>query len=684
MTRDTLQRPGSHSKLLGLDSNTFLEYLCNLSAMYDQHHKRSVEPLRVNWLQGSQSPPPGRLEPPPRRRLAPLDRRRSEAGPRRPSRRRRGGGGGASGTSPAASSTTTPTSGGHGGLRWRTGAEADEEGGGGLWASARPCGTPRETRARTSNGRYELRDCDDLGDECHCTACGARRHSNPCCECIMASGFLPRVRVVRQPAGRAGQRPGAAGAAHQATTELSVAGCVHSCATLASPDRRRLGPYLLLIASVDLHTRAEYFNHAIDWQTGAGCGLAGFLSVFASQLSVYTLTIITLERWYAIAFAMRLDRKLRLQHAAAAMLAGWTCCVLLALLPLVGVSGYGKVSICLPMDTRSAAAHAYIVSVLVLNMAAFAVVCGCYVKIYCTVRNPHYRSRSKDTNIAKRMAVLIFTDFLCMAPISFYAMSAVLDRPLITVSNSKILLVLFFPLNSCANPFLYAIFTKAFRGDVFILLSKVGLCQRQAQLFRGQTVSSSKVGGSSAVAATTCQWWRDRGGQDKKNKKQQQQQKKKKKLMTTMMGGRKVGARETAAAGGGGGGDQGEEVPIHRGGGGGGETRRRVVVAGTQQPATPQQRQPPAAAAAAAAAAQRPGSRQRVSGHVSPSGNTSGNLPPSGGSVGTQWVWLSVVQRVVEETGGGRVWTGGDGVDGVDRVFCEEIFGREPLRGALG
>ncbi|KAJ0061060.1 hypothetical protein NL108_005866 [Boleophthalmus pectinirostris] len=202
-----------------------------------------------------------------------------------------------------------------------------------------------------------------------------------------------------------------------------------------------MGIYLLLIASVDLHTRSEYFNHAIDWQTGPGCGLAGFFTVFASELSVYTLTVITLERWYAITFAMRLDRKLRLHHAAVVMVAG----------------------------------------------------------IYCAVHNPHYHSGSKDTNIAKRMAVLIFTDFLCMAPISFYAMSAVMDRPLITVSNSKILLVLFYPLNSCANPFLYAIFTKAFRGDVFILLSKVGLCQQRAQLFRGQTVSSKGSSGTSQI-----------------------------------------------------------------------------------------------------------------------------------------------------------------------------------------
>ncbi|XP_006884695.1 PREDICTED: thyrotropin receptor [Elephantulus edwardii] len=250
-----------------------------------------------------------------------------------------------------------------------------------------------------------------------------------------------------------------------------------------------MGMYLILIASVDLYTHSEYYNHAIDWQTGPGCNTAGFFTVFASELSVYTLTVITLERWYAITFAMRLDRKIRLRHAYAIMVGGWLCCFLLAVLPLLGISSYAKVSICLPMDTDTPLALAYIVLVLLLNIVAFVIVCFCYIKIYLTVRNPHYKPGDKDTKIAKRMAVLIFTDFLCMAPISFYALSALMNKPLITVTNSKILLVLFYPLNSCANPFLYAIFTKAFQRDVFILLSKFGICKHQAQAYKGQRVS---------------------------------------------------------------------------------------------------------------------------------------------------------------------------------------------------
>ncbi|XP_071238663.1 thyrotropin receptor-like [Salvelinus alpinus] len=257
-----------------------------------------------------------------------------------------------------------------------------------------------------------------------------------------------------------------------------------------------MGVYLLLIASVDLYTRSQYHHYAIDWQTGAGCQLAGVLTVFASELSVYTLTAITLQRWHAITFAMRPERKVRLRHIVVLMLAGWLLCLVLAVLPLAGVSSYQRVSICLPMDTDSTAAMVYVVTLLMLNVLAFVLVSVCYVHIYCMVHNPQHPSSRGDASMAKRMAVLIFTNFLCLAPISFYGLSAALHHPLITVTDSKVLLVLFYPLNSCANPFLYGILTRAFHGDVLILLSRLGLCQRQAQLYRGaQSDVGSPTGG---------------------------------------------------------------------------------------------------------------------------------------------------------------------------------------------
>ncbi|TNN45045.1 Thyrotropin receptor [Liparis tanakae] len=250
-----------------------------------------------------------------------------------------------------------------------------------------------------------------------------------------------------------------------------------------------MGVYLLLVASVDLYTRSYYHRYAIAWQTEGGCNLAGAISVFGCELSVYTLTLISLQRWHAIFYAMRADRRVRLRHAAALMLAGWLLCATLAVLPLVGVSSYQKVSICLPMDTEKPAARAYVVSLLMLNVVAFTVVSLCYLHIYLMVHNPRHQSSRADTSMAKRMALLVFTNFLCLAPICFYGLFAVLHQPLMTITDSKVLLVLFYPLNSCAHPFFYALLTKAFHRDILMLLSRMGLCQRQAHLYRSHLVS---------------------------------------------------------------------------------------------------------------------------------------------------------------------------------------------------
>uniref|UniRef100_A0A4W5KNX1 Lutropin-choriogonadotropic hormone receptor n=1 Tax=Hucho hucho TaxID=62062 RepID=A0A4W5KNX1_9TELE len=259
-----------------------------------------------------------------------------------------------------------------------------------------------------------------------------------------------------------------------------------------------IGIYLLMIAAVDLHTRGHYSEHAIDWQTGAGCSAAGFLSVFGGELSVYTLSTITLERWHTITHALQLEKRLGLAQAAGIMVGGWLICLGMAMLPLVGVSSYSRVSMCLPMDVKTPLAQAFILLLLLFNVGAFLVVCVCYVLIYLAVRNPQFPSRSADAKIAKRMAVLIFTDLLCMAPISFFAISAAFKVPLITVTNSKILLVLFFPINSCANPFLYAIFTKAFRKDVYLLLSNMGCCENKANMYRMKANCSDNLVKSSS------------------------------------------------------------------------------------------------------------------------------------------------------------------------------------------
>ncbi|XP_025104650.1 uncharacterized protein LOC112570446 [Pomacea canaliculata] len=252
-----------------------------------------------------------------------------------------------------------------------------------------------------------------------------------------------------------------------------------------------MGLYLLLLASIDVHSLGEYFTHAVSWQNDGGCQVAGFLTVFSSELSVFVLMVITVERWYAISYAIHLTKRLRIKQAWGLMLTGWLYASTMALLPLVGVSGYGAVSMCLPMEAKDIWDKLYIVAILLLNGLAFTVICGCYISMFMKVRASDTMARSNDATIAKRMSILVLTNFICWAPIAFFGLTASFGFPMIDISNSKILLVFFYPLNSCANPFLYVILTKQFRKDVFILLGRYGVCTQRANQYKGTLTRKS-------------------------------------------------------------------------------------------------------------------------------------------------------------------------------------------------
>lgn len=51
-----------------------------------------------------------------------------------------------------------------------------------------------------------------------------------------------------------------------------------------------MGSYLLLIAIVDWYYRGIYSVHDSYWRSSNLCSLAGFISTFSSELSVFTLT----------------------------------------------------------------------------------------------------------------------------------------------------------------------------------------------------------------------------------------------------------------------------------------------------------------------------------------------------------------------------------------------------------
>ncbi|XP_076163087.1 G-protein coupled receptor rickets isoform X2 [Ptiloglossa arizonensis] len=256
-----------------------------------------------------------------------------------------------------------------------------------------------------------------------------------------------------------------------------------------------MGIYLGLLAVVDASTLGEFRMYAIPWQMSAGCQLAGFLGVLSSELSVYTLAVITLERNYAITHAMHLNKRLSLKHAGYIMTVGWCFALAMATLPLFGVSDYRKFAICLPFETNGNASLAYVIFLMLINGVAFLILMGCYLKMYCAIRGSQAWN-SNDSRIAKRMALLVFTDFLCWSPIAFFSLTATFGLQLVSLEQAKVFAVFVLPLNSCCNPFLYAILTKQFKKDCVLICKAIeesrvtrgiGRCRHSSNFSNRQT-----------------------------------------------------------------------------------------------------------------------------------------------------------------------------------------------------
>ncbi|XP_042229010.1 leucine-rich repeat-containing G-protein coupled receptor 5-like isoform X2 [Homarus americanus] len=259
-----------------------------------------------------------------------------------------------------------------------------------------------------------------------------------------------------------------------------------------------MGLYLGFLAVVDASTLGEFRMYAIPWQTSVGCQVAGFLGVLSCELSVYTLTVITMERNYAITHAMHLNKRLSLRHAAYIMVLGWLFACTMALLPLIGVSDYRKFAVCLPIETKGAGLG-YVVFLMFINGVAFLILMGCYLKIYCAIRGSQAWN-SNDSRIAKRMALLVFTDFICWAPIAFFSLTAAFGLQLISLKEAKVFTVFILPFNSCCNPFLYALLTKQFKKDCVMLCKTIeesrvtrgiGRCRHSSNFSNRQTPANT-------------------------------------------------------------------------------------------------------------------------------------------------------------------------------------------------
>ena len=188
-----------------------------------------------------------------------------------------------------------------------------------------------------------------------------------------------------------------------------------------------MGIYLLIIAVVDSYYRGSYILYDIFWRRSDLCKFAGFISTFSSELSVLTLTIITIDRLICIIFPLHL-RRLKLKDAFYVMLIIWFTVFVIATFPLLGLDYfedfYGRSGVCLAFHITNYKPKGWEYSVavfLVLNFVSFLVIFFSYLRMFFVAKQTRSAVRkSQDKNdvaMAKRMTLIVMTDFFCWVPI---------------------------------------------------------------------------------------------------------------------------------------------------------------------------------------------------------------------------------------------------------------------------
>lgn len=270
-----------------------------------------------------------------------------------------------------------------------------------------------------------------------------------------------------------------------------------------------MGVYLFVIASHDVMFRGEYIRHDFRWRRSVGCCISGLLSTVSSEASVFTLTVITVDRFASIMYPLSLKRR-TLRFAWLCMTSVWLMTLLMALVPMMrpdyyGEDFYGGNGVCLPLhihdpDSRGWEYSAFLFCVV--NTIAFTFIAYAYVTMFFTITHSNVGLRStqqlQDRAIAKRFAFIVGTDFLCWMPIVVIKIVALAGTRIDETLYAWVAVFLL-PVNSALNPVLYTLTTRLFKQQLSRFLVTLRHTERapSQRQSAGQSWSSQQNGRSS-------------------------------------------------------------------------------------------------------------------------------------------------------------------------------------------
>ena len=231
-----------------------------------------------------------------------------------------------------------------------------------------------------------------------------------------------------------------------------------------------MGVYLIIIASVDQWYRGVYILFEDEWRKSFLCRFAGMITVLSSEMSVFTMVVMTLDRVNVIINHLRYSSlNLTLKASLMVCFSGWIIFLVISIAPMFDghyfQNFYGQTGVCLPFTLKNIKNTGWEYAMFifnVLNGIAFTALLMGYFMIYCSIHSSRQASgrsfADSDVRLLKKITLIIISDCLCWMPIIILSCMALrgVFIPAVVPAWIAVFILL---LNSALNPFLYTIST---------------------------------------------------------------------------------------------------------------------------------------------------------------------------------------------------------------------------------
>ncbi|KAJ7405704.1 Leucine-rich repeat-containing G-protein coupled receptor 5 [Willisornis vidua] len=90
-----------------------------------------------------------------------------------------------------------------------------------------------------------------------------------------------------------------------------------------------------VLASVDASTFGSFAQYGAQWESGFGCQITGLLSIFASEASIFLLTLAALERAFSVKHTTKFETKFSIASVKIAIFFCFMLALIIAVIPLL-------------------------------------------------------------------------------------------------------------------------------------------------------------------------------------------------------------------------------------------------------------------------------------------------------------------------------------------------------------